>query len=134
MDATLVIWIIVLAALLVIDWRRKWSAVRILVVLMALFQLWFFHPMPYRAARELVALPHDQRVTTWGGHDSLRVDDYTSGILTMARAAQRQIDRGSLDRIIAVSVLVWLAVSPIIPRRRSRSSPKPNAGFDAPAA
>ncbi len=132
MDKTLVLWIVVVAALLVIEWRRKWPLVRVVLVFMALFQLWFGQPVPYRALRSVINLPPDQRVTIQAP-DTVRLDDYRSGVLTMARAVQWEVDGGSRDRMIAVAVLVWLAISPIIPRR-SLGVAKPTTGTDGAAA
>ncbi len=133
MDKMLVLWIVVVAPLLVVEWRRKWPAIRVLLVLMALFQLWVAQPSPYRALRNVINLPPGQRVTTLGESDSVRVDDYRSGVHTLWRAVQWELEEGARDRMIAVAVLVWLAVSPIIPRRSSRSL-KPDAGIDEAAA
>ena len=132
MSPTLVLWIVV-AGLLVIEWRRKWPAIRVLLVFMALLQLWFAQPTPYRAFRAVYNLPPDQRVTTWDDRDSVRLDDYRSGVLTLWRAVSWELKVGTNDRLIAMGVLVWLAISPVIPRRFPPWS-KPDTGIDEPAA
>ena len=132
MDMTLALWIVVVAALLILEWRRRWPAIRVLLVLMALFQLWFGQPVPYRAVRAVYNLPADQRVTIWSERDSVRVDDYRSGVLTLARAVQGEFEGGRWDRMISLGMLVWLAVSLGLPRRAT--APKPDKSVDDAAA
>ena len=119
MDALLIVWILVLAALLILDWRLKWRTIRVVLVLMALLQLWFSQGNLTSAVRSAMLAPPEQRVTTIGGIDSAKLDDYRSGVLTMAEAIERQGDAGALHWTIAVTVLVWLAISPIISRRHA---------------
>ena len=133
MDWTLIVWLVALAALLVLDWRRKWSAVRIALVAMALLQLWFAQPNLTNAVRSAILSPPEQRVTTLG-IDSLRVDDYRSGVWTLARTIGRQSEARAHHEAIAIGVLVWLAVSPIIPRRRAPASVGAERGVPATAA
>jgi hypothetical protein len=120
-----------LVLLVCIEWFRRSHLARILAVLMAAVLLWFSQPLPRRAARTIHGIPPEQRVTKWSDRD---VDDYTSGVLTMERAMGRDIELGSRDRSLAVAVLVWLAISPMIPRRRSMPESAVEGSSASPAA
>ena len=135
MDLTLILWIAALAVLLLMDWRRQWGgAVRIMLVLMALVQLWFGQGLLTNAVRSAMLASRDQRVTTLGRIDSVKLDDYGSGVMTLAQAIGRQSEARRLDRMIAMGVLVWLAISPIIPRRRARVAAEPDKNIPGAAA
>jgi len=134
MHLTLILWIVALVALLIIDWRRRWSAVRIVLVVMALLQLEFSEPSLTNIRRAVTVLPRDQRVTSFDGTVPVQLDDYRSGIETTIRAIARGADAGFLDEAIAMSVLVWLAVSPIVPRRRAATATEPDKNLPIAAA
>lgn len=133
MDPLFVLFSLVLLALLVLEWRRRSLAIRVLAILMALVQLWMAQPVPRRVARNVIGLPHDQRVTTLG-QGSSELDGYQSGVATLEREMQRDIDSWRPDRLVAVSALVWLAISPSIQRRRSQPPATGEAAHGEPAA
>ena len=133
MDFEFLVFSFLFLVLLTFEWLRNSVSIRILVVLMAIGLLAFSQPSPRRAARNVVALPQAERITKWPGPDSVALDDYTSGVVTMERAMVRDISGESRYRWLATGALVWLAISPLVAHRRRRTSSTGDTDRDAAA-
>ena len=122
------IMLLILTALLCLDWWRRSRLARVCAVVVSLVVLFFSGPVPGRAMRTVVGLSRAERVTeirNWG-----LLSDYHSGVMTMERAMHDDIDIGRRERQLSVSVLVWLAVSPVLRRGGMRTTQRP-AGVPA---
>jgi hypothetical protein len=98
--------------LLVLEWWRKSVLARLGAVVASLVLLFFAEPAPGIEFRRVSTLPPDERITTWA--TGRPMPDYVSGVATGLREADAQIEGGRRDRQIAVGILVWLIVSPLI--------------------
>jgi len=50
--------------------------------------------------------------------------DYVSGVLTMEQAMQRSIEGKSYDRLMGLSTLLWLALTPVIRANGRKAMPQ----------
>jgi hypothetical protein len=114
--------------LLVIDWLRRSRIARIVALLGALVQLWWAQSFPHPVARDLVNLPPNERVRTWRSGDTTPVPDYVSGVLTMEQAMERSIDGKSYDRLMGLSTLLWLGLTPVMGKRSEGNVPSQEWG------
>jgi hypothetical protein len=104
--------------MLTIEWRYRLRSVRVAAAAFAVLVLFFTQPNAHRAARQAIVMPPSQRITEFqeGGPSA---SEYQSGVLTMERAVIVDADIGSNTRLLAEGVLVWLACSPVLRRKRA---------------
>jgi hypothetical protein len=104
--------------LLVFEWRTRSRLLRLLTIVMALGLFGFSIPNPYRALRHAMVR---ERVT----QNILRSDhqptEFESGLFTMYRAMQDDIEIGAWDRAVSFGALTWLAFSPLLRRGDQRA-------------
>ena len=112
MTSLLLLFALTAVVLLGIEWTYKSVMARIGAMLLALIQLWITQPSPHAAVRAVIGLSRDQRVTKMRSSDPDTVSDYASGVLTMEQAMEREISFQDTDRYMAISVLLWLALTP----------------------
>jgi hypothetical protein len=105
----------VLAGLLVIEWWRQSAIARITAAALVIIAFSFAQPLAGRAMRQVINLPREQRVLAVENWHPL--SDYQSGVLTMLRAVNQDVDLDGHTRFLCVGVLVWLSLSPLLRRR-----------------
>jgi hypothetical protein len=125
----ILILVVAFGILLAVEWVRRSAPVRIATIALALAVFFFFLPMPHRAMREVIGLRGSARIDSlpnWG-----HLSDYASGVLTMKRAVEADIGMDADKRLLAVGVLVWLAISPVV---RRTTGPIADASTSEPVA
>jgi hypothetical protein len=106
--------------LLLLDWRYQSWSIRLGVILLTLCLLIFAQPGLYRAFRQAMLAPPTERIASTPTRTLL---EYESGVYTMKQAFANEIEAVAMERTIAVAVLVWLAASPVLRRRRRPQIP-----------
>jgi hypothetical protein len=100
--------LLVFAALLAVEWKRRSKVARTGAVALALVALSFAQPIAHRAARTVISAPRAERILEVRYWPPL--SDYQSGVLTMERAMVRDIALGADARSLSIGVLVWPAL------------------------
>jgi hypothetical protein len=106
------------AVLLGLEWHFGLKSLRVGTVVLSLATLIFFQPGYRRAARHALDMPVRERIAQVNGNV---LSGYESGVLTMEDAVAEDSRTGRNARWLAITVLVWLACSPVL--RRNQLSP-----------
>ena len=128
------------AVIVVLEWRYRLRSLRVGAILLAGAMLWFFQPSAHAAWRRAISTPSSQRVTHAGGlgSDSLGplLSEYQSGVYTMYEAVADNAASYANERLLALSVLFWLAFSPVLRPTSgvSRVQTPPDSGAGTPEA
>lgn len=95
--------------LLGFEWRYKLRSLRVGTALLALMIWLLCQPNFGAAGRRVSTAPPESRVTQIGGE---KISDYLSGVTTTLYAIGDAEGERATCRMLALSVLFWLACSP----------------------
>lgn len=96
------------ATLLVLEWRNRLKPLRLVATILSLLVILTAVPSTRIATRRAFNTPPAERITIRGG------TDYESGVLTMERAVVEGAQQGSRRFYLALGVLGWLALTPVL--------------------
>ena len=115
---------LVFVILLGFEWRYRRKILRLVAVVLALVVWWFVQPSITTAARRASAVPADERVRVLRG-DTL--SEYMSGVDIMREYVVEHFDADAGTRRVVLSVLVWLACTPVFRRETGSGQVPPPA-------
>lgn len=124
--------ILLLAGLLIAEWRLESRALRCVLGAMCAASYLFLAPSTDAVARRAINVPASEResLAPTGG----RLSDYGSGVATMQREFDAVSRLHSPIRSALFFGLVWLVLSPAMRTTRSKSSVKTGSGGNQGAA
>jgi hypothetical protein len=110
---------LILCALLVLEHFRRSGLARVAAIAGAIGVIFLAQPVVGPAYRR--ALETTDRVTHRGSpSDRRQIPEYASGVLTMGRIVEDDLYQDNRLRWFGTGVLVWLAMSPLLRRNRSK--------------